>query len=304
MLAAAPGGTTQVVTGTSVATAWAAGQAASLRLAQPTWSTADVRAALIDSSVALGTSDSRPSVHEQGGGVVNAQAAAAVKLVHVDGRIEFGSVAPGARGEVKLAMRIPGSAVSDATMLPKLHLDDGGATHGIVPTLDGDLLVIDVPSGAATQVVGGWLVIEDSGIRIPWSATIRDNAATTSPISLSLDRVTMPARAGRFTYPSTLSVGIGGTPSAGTLGLAGVERFELQLYDATNKLRGRVGVLDHALPGVYTVGVAPRDAQGKPLKAGAYTLRARYVPATDADGAWRSAGSVTFTVTAPRRSAK
>ena len=90
-------------------------------------------------------------------------------------------------------------------------------------------------------------------------------------------------------------------PACDALGLAAVQRLEVRLIDARGKDRGAIGGLDHALPGIYTFGLTGVDADGARLKAGAWKLRVRYVPAADPDGAWRAGPESVVRVLAPRR---
>src|SRR5690606_17965470 len=131
------------------------------------------------SATPLGSNRNRPSVSVQGAGVADAAKAAqvAVRAGHA-GRVDFGTVAPGASARVQLELRdADGRPVED---VGRVLLDDGGrATPSL--TLDQDALVIDVADDAADGHVGGWIVLDAHGIRIPWSATVRDAAAATTP---------------------------------------------------------------------------------------------------------------------------
>jgi hypothetical protein len=178
----------------------------------------------------------------------------------------------------------------------RILLDDGGSDAGVTPTLDGRALVLDVPKDAdVNSHVGGWLVLPDQGLRVPWTATVRDAASTTVPLRTSLTSRVLRPVAGPGAFASTLTLSIGGdADESGSLGLAAVQRLDVRLIDAKGRDRGSVGGLHHALPGIYTFGITGVDAAGKRLAAGAWQLQVRYVPAADPDGVWRTGPSATF----------
>jgi hypothetical protein len=294
MLVAGEAGTWRHASGTSIAAAWAAGQAAVLSAANPGWDPARVRAVLLGSAIAIGTNGDRPAPGQQGAGVLSTDRARAAGWSFGSGRIDFGSVAPGERASRPLDLvSLDGEPVpADARIL----LDDGGSDAGVTPTLDGRALVLDVPKDAdVNSHVGGWLVLPDQGLRVPWTATVRDAASTTVPLRTSLTSRVLRPVAGPGAFASTLTLSIGGdADESGSLGLAAVQRLDVRLIDAKGRDRGSVGGLHHALPGIYTFGITGVDAAGKRLAAGAWQLQVRYVPAADPDGVWRTGPSATF----------
>jgi hypothetical protein len=299
MTVAGTNGSWHVASGTSVAAAWAAGQVAALRAERPDWDAATVRGALLDSARILGKVGDRPAVSLQGAGHVDAGRAARLGGVSGSGRIDFGSIAPGEEARRPLDIAALGAAPADGDL--KILLDDGGAAHGVTPTLDGRELVLSVKDGARDGHVGGWLVLPDLGMRIPWSATVRDAAKTKVPMRAELTTDTLKPIAGPGVFASTLTISIGGDHDGDALGLAAVQRLEVRLIDAKGKDRGAIGGLDQALPGIYTFGLSGIGNDGKRLAAGDWTLQVRYVPAADPDGDWREGPSAQITVQAARR---
>jgi hypothetical protein len=291
MLVAGDRGTWRHASGTSIAAAWAAGQAAAVRAAHPDATAADVRALLLGSAIALGEHGDRPGVALQGAGVLDTKRALAADALVDGGRIDFGSVAPGTSAERELAVRALDGAPVDAAAL---QLDDGGRdAHGAALALRSGRLVLTVPSDATAGHVGGWLVLEDAKLRVPWTATIRDSSAETVPLRAELSARTLRPVAGPGAFAGSLEVKVGGSGGDG-LGLAAVERLEVRLVDARGRDRGAIGGLEQALPGIYTFGITGVDAHGERLSAGVWQLRLRYVPATDPDGAWREGPTATF----------
>jgi hypothetical protein len=293
MQVAGADGSWRHASGTSIAAAWAAGQAASVRAAHPDWSAEQVRAALLGSAIALGSDKDRPFVGLQGAGVLDSARASKATWTIDGGRIDFGNVAAGTIARQPFAPRsIDGSALpADARIL----IDDGGL-ETITPSLADGKLVLDVPAGASDGHVGGWLVLPDQKLRIPWTATIRDAGAATVPLRATMSARTLRPVAGPGAFAGSLQLAIGGAAEGGALGLAAVERLEVRLVDAAGKDRGAIGGLDQALPGIYTFGLTGVDAAGDALRPGAWQLHLRYVPASDPDGAWRTGPTATFAV--------
>ncbi|MCW2921871.1 MAG: peptidase and in, kexin, sedolisin [Thermoleophilia bacterium] len=304
MLVADANGAWRHASGTSIAAAWAAGQVASLRSAQPSWDPARVRAALLGSAIALGSEGERPAASLQGAGVLDADRAAAADWIATNGRVDFGTVAPGAFARRPLSLTaLTGGRLTDS---PRILLDSGGAAHGVTPTLSGNDLVLTAGDDATDGHVGGWLVLPDQGIRIPWSATIRDAKAATVPLRAELTSQVLKPVAGPGAFASSLALSIGGagTGDDEALGLAAVQKLEVRLVDARGRDHGVLGGLNHALPGIYTFGLTGVDATGQRMKAGRWQLHVRYVPASDPDGAWREGPTATFAVQAIKRAPK
>lgn len=285
----------RVVTGTSVAAAWAAGEVVALRAAHPDWSADTVRAALLATAIPLGENGSRPPVEAQGAGVLDADAAAKATAIVPGGRLDFGRVAPGDTGRVRLAFTTLDGGMRPG-LPPALQLDTGGRDGGPVPTIDGGYLVVAPAAGTRAGIYGGWIVVKELGIRIPWSVTVDDAATRRVPIVAKLDEATLRPSTNPGAFGSRLQLSIGGVAGGSGLGLDAVQQLEVRLVDAKGRDRGAVGGLDLALPGVYTFGVTGIAPNGKPLGAGEFDLRVRYVSAAAPEGTWTSGPSVHFTI--------
>lgn len=294
MLVAGAGGGWRHASGTSIAAAWVAGQVAAIRSTNPGWTPAQLRAAVLGTAIALGEDGDRPRVARQGAGVVAVDRARTTDWTVEAGRIDFGTVAPGEASTRAFELQSANDAPIPAS--PRILLDDGGSRSGVVPMLSGRSLVLDVADDAEEGHVGGWLVLPEQGIRVPWSATVRDRAAATVPLRATLSERTLRPVAGPGAFAGSLTLAIGGEGDDEALGLSAVERLEVRLVDSTGKDRGVLGGLHQALPGIYTFGLTGVDGDGKRLKPGGWQLRVRYVPATDPDGAWREGPTTTFAV--------
>jgi hypothetical protein len=290
----------RTLSGTSVAAGWVAGQVAASRVAHEDLSAPALRAVVIGAARALGTNGDRPSVQLQGAGVPSADAAGAAAWRAGTGRVDFGSVAAGGetRHALDLTAVLGSAAVAGTGGKLTVLVDDGGQKAGPHVSLDGDVLVLHTDAKAADGMYGGWLVLPDLGVRVPWTASVVDASKLTVPMRATLSNTVLKPVFGPGAYASTLTLGIGGQANAGTgaLALDAAQRVQLRLVDATGKDRGVVGGLDTALPGVYEFGLTTLGADGKHLAAGAWKLQVRYVPAGDPTGAWRTGPAVDFTV--------
>ncbi|MCW2972107.1 MAG: serine protease, partial [Thermoleophilia bacterium] len=305
MLVAGANGSWRTVSGTSIAAAWAAGEVAALRGAHTDWDAATVRAALINTALPLGAIGDRPPVNAQGAGILDADAAAKSSWVAGTGRIDLGAIEPGGAARTALGLRgLTGAAAAAGAGSPKILLDDGGRASTVTPSLDGDELVVAVPVDAPDGAVGGWLVLPDLGVRIPWTATVRDASTTTVPVRTALTSSTIKRVFGPGAFASTLTVTIGGDAQGEGLGIDAVQQLEVHLFSAAGKDLGSVAGLDAALPGVYSFGVTGRGPDGARLKPGSYELRVRYVPASDPTGTWRDGPVEPITVTGLKLAAK
>lgn len=306
MVVAGADGSWRTVSGTSIAAAWAAGEVAAIRGQHPEWDAATVRAAVLATAMPLGAIGDRPPVNAQGAGVLDANAAASASWISGTGRIDLGSIAPGGTARHSLGLKaLTDGAAAAGSGSPKIQLDDGGSGSKVVPALSGGDLVVSVPADAPEGAVGGWLVIPELGMRVPWTATVRTAAAQRVPVTTKLSTPVIKRVYAAGGFASMLTVSIGGSrASGGALGLDAVQRLDVRLVTAGGKDLGSVGGLDAALPGVYTFGITGRGPDGERLKAGDYELRVRYVPASDPTGAWRMGPVEPITVGGRRGTAK
>lgn len=300
MIVAGADGKWRSASGTSIAAAWAAGQMASVRAAHPQLSPTDARALVLSTAIPLGEDRNRPSVAAQGAGVINVKRAVHSNAWFVrGGRIDFGSVAGGQK--VSRALDIASLSGDPAPQNPKILLDDGGSSSSVAPGLSQGKLLLNVAEDAPSGHIGGWLVMPDLKLRIPWTATIRDSSAVKVPMRARVTNELLKPAAGPGAFASSLELAIGGTSKAGSLGISGIEHLEVRLVDSRGKQRGVIGGLDQVLPGIYLFGITGVDAGGRALAAGRWTLQVRYVPAQDPDGAWRLGPSSVIRVAPKKR---
>lgn len=144
-------------------------------------------------------------------------------------------------------------------------------------------------------------MLPEQGIRVPWSATIRDTVAPPVPISFELTSDELRPVSGPGAFAATMTIAVGGDDAgAGRLGLGAVQRLEVRLVDAAGRDSGLVGAFDEMLPGVYTIGLTGTDTAGTRIAPGSWTLQVRSVSALDPDGSWQAGPSRSVTVTAAR----
>lgn len=300
LAAAGRGSASGVFSGTSVAAGWVAGQAAAVWSRRQGLGVAAVRGAMLGTALPLGEDRNRPPVTLQGAGVVDIDRAVASAWRAGAGRVEFGAVAAGtsASRPLDLVGIDSDAAAPDAA---RILLDDGGDDAGITPRLAAGKLVLDVRDDARRGPVGGWLVLPEQGIRVPWSATIRDTVAPPVPISFELTSDELRPVSGPGAFAATMTIAVGGDDAgAGRLGLGAVQRLEVRLVDAAGRDSGLVGAFDEMLPGVYTIGLTGTDTAGTRIAPGSWTLQVRSVSALDPDGSWQAGPSRSVTVTAAR----
>jgi hypothetical protein len=282
------------VSGTSIAAAQVAGKVARVRLANPAWTPATVRAAVIGSAQPLGSDGDRPPVEAQGAGVIDNDDAAVLTTIAAGGRLDFGVVQPGQHVSRPLTFT---SGAGTARPLPTLKLERTGdpASGPSLNLVDGNVVVTaadDTPSG----VYGGWIIDDEHGLRVPWLAVVRTAEQIKVPIKASLDTDTFaPARAG--TFAARLSIDVGGDPGDnGSLGLTGAQVLDVRLRDADGKDLGAIATMRGVLPGVYEFGVTGRDSAGAQLSPGSYTLRVRTTSAATPTAKLTKSADVTFTI--------
>jgi hypothetical protein len=282
------------VSGTSVAAGYAAGAAASLRAAHRDWTPQQVRAALISSAALLGPSDDREAVEAQGAGLIDVRAAAGSHVSVTPVRVDFGALTPGTTNRVRMAFRGANGALLS---MPSLAAETSG-DHDLVPSVDAQgYLTVTVPDGTASGVYGGWLVDERDAIRIPWTVSVRQVEEFDVPLTLGISDSSFAPAAGPGTFPSKVTLAVGGSATGGSLGLRAAQRLELTLSDAKGRPIGTLGAFDHVLPGVYSLGLTGLDRAGGKLAPGSYSLRVRSISAAAPTAPWSTGPSVSFTIT-------
>ncbi|HTZ05234.1 MAG TPA: S8 family serine peptidase [Gaiellaceae bacterium] len=258
-----PGGALVSVNGSSAAAAVVAGAAALLAQARPRLDAAALGALLAGTGHALPDE----AVTAQGTGMVDVAAAAGAPIA--------ASPAPGG---IVLA-NVTGHALS-ATLAAR-RLDHGSSPvdaalgRTTVALGAGRSAAVALRVGAAGSAYG--VVVVHAGgetVRVPWAARAR----TTEPLltGVSLANRVLTIDAGRV---STL---------AGSPAILSLARLDVELVH-----HGLLARLRDVLPGRVTFALTGRDAAGRPLPPGGYTIR---VVATPVGGGPASVRMVRFTL--------
>jgi subtilisin family serine protease len=269
------------VSGSSVSAAVVAGAAALLAEARPDLDAGALKAALVQSGV-------RPAGADRGApGIVNVPAAASTEVVADPATLALGSAFEnGAQVGDTLTLRNvskrrldltfdPASAGSGATVTltpEKLSLAPGASA---VVSVSASVPTLPPAPGALT---GAIRVIPEfaTPFRVPWAIAV---PVTGKPL-ISAVQLSQTTFAPSDVNPSVLAVAVGrvdGTISQPAL--LPLAELDLQLYDAKDRLLGTVAQLRDVLPGRYRFGLTGRDAVGRILRTGSYTLRLVATPA-------------------------
>ena len=285
------------ISGTSAAAATVAGEVAFLRQQQPSWSARVVRAAMIGAAKPLGVVGNRPPVNRQGAGLAASDAAASMTRIAQPERLDFGVMAVGDSLAQPLSFVDPRSGTAAAGGELLLERD---RESGPVPRMQGGSVVIDIAMGTEPGVYSGWIIDDTHDVRVPWLVVVRSAHDMSVPISATFTPADTAGDSGPGAREGVMQIGIGGTPVGGSLGIAGVQRLEIEMYDSKGRSLGVVGRLNWALPGVYSFGVSGRDSDGMPLARGDYRLDVRYVASLTPGAPWRMGPSATVSVTRVR----
>jgi minor extracellular serine protease Vpr len=281
------------VSGTSVASAFVAGQVAALRQRYPNWSAATVRAAVIATAQPVGRPGERPAVELQGAGIPDMPAAMSVSRIPVPSRIDFGVVEPGSTVHRNLALY--GADGARTSAVPELLLEST-RSDGPMPYRDGNAIAIQVAAAAIPGVYGGWIFDADETVRIPWTLVVRSPAQPEVPIKLTVDDASPARDRTAGARLGTLRVQVGGMPESGSLGLTGVQHLQLRLRDMAGRDRGTMAELRWVLPGVYTFGISGVGPGGAPLRRGTYFVDVRYTTSLVPAAPWSYGPTAPFRV--------
>ena len=265
------------VSGSSAASAIAAGAAAVLLQARPALDAAALKSVLVGSTRRLRGA----SVQAQGAGRIDLLTAAGVELATDPPAISFGRVPEkGWRGSRTITVRNLSTrtlAVYTSTEQgahPELAVEAAPTRMLIAPGGTETVTLRATPSGPlAPGALGGTLVLTPVGggaLRVPWAVAVapppdrlladvrlsRKTLSTSKPT-----QAVLTLRAGRVAH------------RAGGDEIEPVGRLDLVLEDSKGKPLGVLASLRDLLPGRYAFGITPRDADGFVLDSGTYVLQ-------------------------------
>src|SRR4051812_34073271 len=270
------------VNGSSAAAAVVTGAAALLAQLRTDLTAADLKSLLAGSAEPLAGT----SVTEQGGGLVDAGAAATAEVSAEPDSLAFGR----ARGDGwhmtqhlllrnvssrKLRVRIKnaGSGSLEITPLPaQVRLKPGGSTVvRLVARLRGA-----PPSAGSAE--GAVLLLPRGAVplRVPWAITFAANA----PPALSRIALSASAFKPSDTTPAVLSLRAGAVQQLETgPQVQPLARLDVDLWRGGERL-GLLARLRDVLPGQVSIGLTGRDPDGNRLAPGPYRIKLVAVPTT------------------------
>ena len=270
------------VNGTSAAAAVVTGAAALLAQLRPDLRAADLKSLLAGSAEPL----AETSVTEQGGGLVDAGAAATAEVSAEPGSLAFGR----AQGDGwhatqylvlrnvssrKLRVRIENAGAGGLEITPvpaQVRLKPGGSTVvRLVARLRGAPPTAGSAEGAVTLLPRG-----AAPLRVPWAITFAGNA----PPALSRIALSASAFKPSDTTPAVLSLRAGALQQLETgPQVQPLARLDVDLWRGGERL-GLLARLRDVLPGQVAIGLTGRDPDGNRLAPGPYRIKLVAVPTT------------------------
>ena len=270
------------ISGTSAATALAGGAAAALAQARPELDASALKGALVGTSVPTASSP----VAAQGGGTLDALAAAAAEVVSEPAAVGFGAAdAAGWTAVRRLTVRNVSSR--------SIRVDVEAATEGIAGlSVTAAPARVRLAPGARALIrltarltflprrvgaIQGRARLEVAGggrIAVPWAVALPfKGSALIGGVNLSTRSFRASDRA-----PAVLTVQAGQVRDlAGRRQLRPVSRLDVELWRGRERL-GLVARLRDVLPGRYAFGLTGRGPRGRALAKGPYRLRVLAVP--------------------------
>jgi subtilisin family serine protease len=258
------------VTGTSVAAAAVAGDAALLAQARPGLGAQELASLLVGSARPFGAAATAAA-----GGTIDPGASVAAEVAASQTSLGFG---PWHGNPWRELQRF---TVRDVSTRPlTLSLSSSSRLVTVEPaTIDlkpGRSAFVRVTAVASTRpalpIVSGTVTIRPAGVqalRIPWVIVFR-------PFTGSLlggVRIEPSSFSPSDTKPATLTVVAGRISGGQTLQIEPVARLDVLLYTAGGRFLGVLAKQHDLLPGVYRFGLTGRGPGGAPLPTGSYEIR-------------------------------
>jgi hypothetical protein len=258
------------VTGTSVAAAAVAGDAALLAQARPGLGAQDLASLLVGSAQPFGAAATAAA-----GGTADPGASVAGEVAASTTSLSFGP------WHGKRWRELQRFTVSDVSTRPlTLSLSSSSSLITVEPaTIDlkpGRSAVVRVTAVASTRpaltIVSGAVTVKPAGVqalRIPWVIVFRPfTGGLLGGVS-----ITPSAFSPSDTKPATLTVVAGRIAGGRALQIEPVARLDVLLYSAGGRFLGVLAKQRDLLPGVYRFGLTGRGPGGAPLPAGSYEIR-------------------------------
>jgi Subtilase family len=291
------------VSGSSAASAVAAGAAALVAQARSGLDASELRSVLVGTASPLGGSE---AVTREGAGGIDPTAASTAELAVEPATIAFGrSSGPNWTSTQTVTVKNISSRPLEVGF--GLVPDQGGAAR-VSFTAQPAHLSLGPRASARVQLgvtatsrlgagTSGIVVVSAHGakaVRIPWAIAARPaDAALVDSVSLS-NWEFAPSR----TAPAVLAFRAG-RAVAGASGeqIEPVGLLDLELWTPKGKRLGVIARLRDLLPGRYAFGLTGRGPDGKVLEPGLYVLRLRAQPVDAADGTPPSTADTVFRIT-------
>ena len=294
------------VTGTSVAAAVVAGAAAVVADARPGLTPAELRSVLVGSARQLVRDGAADPVTRQGGGVVDAAAAAAAEVAVEPVGLAFGRTSrDGWRVSKTVTIRnlatrqldIGFGVSRDGWGEPELSFAAAPVNLALRPGTSAEVTLIASAAGPLEGEAGGAFVVSPQGsrpIRLPWAVMFRPDKPRPLLSSVALSHTKFAAS---DAAPAVLAFRAGNVDfDADGHALEPVERLVVELWRDRGARIGVLVRLHDLLPGRYAFGVTGRGPGGKQLRPGRYVLRVRAEPVAGDAGAAATRVDVPFTI--------
>lgn len=236
ILSSVPGGQWEAMSGTSMAAPQIAGVAALLKERHPSWSVADLKAALIETGTAVKDQNQVATPIRAGGGLANPAKADVPLVLAAPASVSFGLLRPGASVPARVILADAGGGAGTWDVAVEPVGAATGATILVAPTVTapGALdITASVTAGATEGDLTGFVRLT-RGLdvrRIPfWLRVVRPGLAAAVPVQLKApglrngDTRGRPSLVSRYRYPD---VPQGGIVTASLLGPEQVFRFAL-----------------------------------------------------------------------------
>ena len=220
ILSSIPGGRWEAMSGTSMATPQISGAVALLRERHPTWSVAQLKAALIETGTAVTDGDKTAAPTRAGGGLANPLKADLPYVLASPASVSFGLLHPGATASAHINLADAGGGAGPWDVAVEPIAINPGATLVVPPTVTVpgglDLGAVIASTAAEGDLTGSVRLTRGTDIRrIPfWLRVTRPALAASTAVPLRVPGTHSgntrgkPARVSRYRYPDVPPGGI------------------------------------------------------------------------------------------------